>query len=47
MDKQEKTYRIEKAFNNLRCYTTIDDISRLENILEQVLKVLESIVEEN
>lgn len=47
LSKEVKLYRINKVYNSLREHTTLDDISRLECVIEEILRVLESLVEDN
>lgn len=46
MDKQEKIYRITKAYNNLTGYTTLQDKEKFEIVVLEIIKVLTSIIEE-
>lgn len=47
MNKEEKIYRLNKAYNILTSYTTLSDNDRLERSLEEVLKVVTSTIEDN
>lgn len=41
-----RLYLLNKTRNSLTGYTTLNDISRIERILEDILKILESIIKE-
>lgn len=47
MDKQERLYRLNKALNNLHEYTTLSDEERLERVIEEILKILRNMIEED
>lgn len=47
MDKQERLYRLNKALNNLHAYTTLTNEERLERVIEEILKILMDIIEED
>ena len=47
MSKQEKLYRINKAYSSLRDYSTLTDVERIQIAVEETLKILEAIVKES
>lgn len=46
MDKQEKLYRLNKAMDNLHGYTTLTNEEKLERVIQEILKILEGIIED-
>ena len=44
MNKAEELYRLNKARSTLTDYTTLDETTKLEIVLEETLKILESVI---
>lgn len=47
MDKQERLYRVKKAINHLHGYTTLNKEENIERVVEEILKILEDMIEED